>query len=207
MTAATEFTRLVLAEGATIEEVVAAADRAGWELRRRVERAERAALELVWFTPGVDASIHYIEDFLVDVAHLLVRGVERRAGAELARQVMPTVDVTALVADAWSARGREARVRAIRRLAVAQGPERDGAALEVFLAYLQDPDPRVREATVFATAYPAWSDFAGTLARLAREDPEPAVRDMAQRMRESLARHGWESGSHGHTLERQDVMP
>lgn len=196
MSPAVGHTRLVLERGVTRTHVLSKALATRWELAHEVTPAGYRPYELVWRLHGGAFSVHYIEDRLIEVDYLLVRGHDRAQVVHTVSALMPVVPIHRLVEEALDAQSPPERVDAIRRLAASAKEEADERILYVFARYFEDPDEGVRAAAIFAATYPAWHRFEGPLRRLGDHDPSERVRDLAQRALQSLGLHGWTAGSH-----------
>lgn len=147
--------------------------------------------ELVWSFRWPGVSLHYQEEPYIGVRLMLVAGWDREEAVEHVRRLLPIVSLEALVLEAYSAVTSEEKIRIVRRVAAATGPDLHQGALLVFQACFIDADPTVRSAAVFATSYPGWREFEEPLAVLAEHDPALEVRDLAARTVDALRRHNW----------------
>lgn len=136
----------------------------------------RQAYEQVWATDDRATAVNYLEDPLVSLSYLSIRGADRDKLASKFARKMETYDPEWALELAAGAVKPETQLEAISRLAVIF-PSHDPAAFEVFKAYATAaPNPVLREAAVNAMAYRAWPEFLPLLEQIAREDPSDNVR-------------------------------
>jgi hypothetical protein len=184
--------RLVLEPGVDLDEVIAAAEQAGWERflddPRDGNRPHRVAWHGPW--PGID--VYYVDDHLIRVPYMLIHGPDSEQAVDDVERVIPSYGMDRAILEALSARESEDKKAAIRRIAVLGGASPpDRAALQLFEAAFIDPDPDVRKTAVGASTYPAWREFEPRLEIVANGDQDESVRDLAARTLSALRRHDW----------------
>jgi hypothetical protein len=184
-------TRIPLAPGVGEPEIDSLARQLGWELGLTIPATRDHPFEKVWLTAGDRTAVHYIEDFLLKIAYLQIESADSAAAEQAIRAVIhaPTRDtIKDILREATT---RDEKIDAIYRLALLAPGQFDDAMFRLFESSMGDADPEVRRAAVFGTAYVAWREFRQPLERLAKSDPDPAVRDFAGEMLASHDRHQW----------------
>ena len=188
-----EQTHLVLEPGTGVDHVVATAENAGWTTVLDEPRDGNRPRRLAWEGRWDDVRIYYVDDHLIKVPYLIVRGPDREEAVLEVRLLIPSFDLVRAIPDALCAATREDKVEAIRRIAVlafASPPLR--IVLTVFDGAFTDADPEVRRMAVGASTYPAWREFEPRLEILANGDEDDGVRDLAVRTLAALRRHDWD---------------
>ncbi|MGW1991269.1 HEAT repeat domain-containing protein [Embleya sp. NPDC001921] len=183
--------RLVLARKVNRRKVLATAEVLEFTLVEEFPANHPQPYELVFTTPWSGVSVHYQEDTLLGVPYLTVLGAEPTKTGDLIAKFLPLDTIERLVLRAYGAVTSEEKTDVVSRIAAAGGPEPHSGAYLVFQACFADPDPWVRDAAAFATAYLGWPVFRESLERLAAQDPAPEVQESAVRALKALERHYW----------------
>lgn len=186
--------RLLLAAGVGLPQVSAAAQRAGWTRVFEDPRDGHRPHRVAWTGSGwpPDVRVYYIDDHLIHVAYLLVRGAERERAMATVQLLVPAYGMERAAREALAARTPAEKITAIRGIAVlaAAGDVHRGA-LSIFDAGFIDPDPEVRRTTIGASTYPAWREFESRLEIMIAHDNDESVRDLARRAITALREHDW----------------
>jgi hypothetical protein len=172
--------RVVLRPEVTREQVEDAALDLEWLLLKSWPRGQDRPYEDVWVDRDEQTWIHYIEDHLVDLRYLVVKGTDVSAVESEARQLLPAYQAED-ARRAWdTATTADERVEAVYLLALTAGPEDRSRAVAALQAASSDGDPAVRHALVLATTYVGWPELRRLLELLAKNDSVDAVRQEAR---------------------------
>jgi hypothetical protein len=164
----------------TREDFEAVAAQLGLVQHRVTPGDERRAYEQVWATPDQATAVHYLEDPLVGLPYLSLRGGDLQHYITAFVRHLEVLDGEDALEMAEGALQPGTQVEAIAHLAVTF-PEYDPRAFSLFWGYAtRAPDPVVREAAVNNMAYHAWPEFIPLLERIVAEDPEENVRRRAR---------------------------
>ncbi len=178
-------TCLVLRPGASRHKVREVLESVGLHLADVLQGdGQRLSQEEIWAKPDRTQVVAIVEDPLVHVVYLAIRGKNERRLAAALQSRIPTYTQSESIALARDAIAHDDRVRAIYRIAV-MFPYFDAHALEIFRTFAMDAqDPTLREATVDAMLYRSWPEFIPLLEQMARDDRADSVR---QRVADVLA--------------------
>jgi hypothetical protein len=171
----------------TINEVDTLAWREEWSIQASIPRTQDNPYEVV-FTAEDGTSIHYIEDFLLGVSYLLLRGEEPALVAERVRKKLPTYSVDEIKRLVAQGKTRDEQIRAIYLVAAATTPRFDASLYRLFEITLASNNPEVRSAAILGMGYAAWPEFKALLQPIEATDPDARVREDARAMLESLER-------------------
>jgi hypothetical protein len=163
----------------------------GWQLELTIPATQDRPFEKVWLTAENRTAVHYIEDFLLKVAYLQIESADPATAEQAIRAVIPASNRDTIGDILRQATTQDEKIDAIYRLALLAPNHFDDALFRLFESSMADADPEVRRAAIFGTAYVAWREFRQPLERLAKGDPDPAVRDFAADMLATHDRHDW----------------
>ena len=184
--------RLILSPDVPIDALEGAAERAGWEKVMDDPRDGNRPHRVAWEGPWEDLRVYYIDDHLIGVPYLIVRGPDSERALEDVMETLPSHTLDPAIMNALAARESEDKKTAIRRIGVLSGAaEPDPAVLALFDAAFIDPDPEVRRAAIGAATYPAWREFEPRLEILVEHDEDESVRDLAQRALAAFRANEW----------------
>ncbi len=171
---------IALRESVLETEVLSAAYNYRWYWSDRFAASKNRPYEITFITRDRQTSVHYIEDFLLDVHYILAIGPEadrisREAQASLATYVWADA-ATRLAAATTPAE----RVAALHLAAATLPPEPDSAIIVQLEAEASHADAEVRQAACLAMGYSGWLPFRALLERLKSSDPSSQVRKGTQ---------------------------
>jgi hypothetical protein len=162
------------------------ASRERWILDEVAKATKDRPFELVWLTDDEETSIHYIEDTVLALNCVLVRGEEVDEVVELIR-----ADVETVPREEVLARGRRAEgtwlVNAAYLVAATASSDYDAEAFAIVERAAEAAEPDARRAAAVSMGYLEWPESRERLERLAHEDPDPDVRQTASTILEALA--------------------
>lgn len=167
----------------TREEFARAAEAIGFT-RHEIRPADSSgrAYEEVWSTPDRITAVNYLEDPLVGVTYLMLRGHDVEHYATQFAFRIAAIDgghAFELAAGAGSAQNA---TWGLGLLAVTHlEPDSDVIAFMTSVAE-NSPEPTVRFAAVRAMAYRGWRDFVPVLERVAAHDADAQVRALSERV-------------------------
>ena len=156
----------------------------GWLWWDKVPESEEHPYESIYTTLDKKTSLHFVDDSLLDVRYLLIKGSNVEATAAKARSVLPTWEDAEVLRTARGADEPEERQRAILQSAVLAAENKDPVFLEIFRQARSHPDPAVRRAAMTAISYLGWPELREIVAEYA-SDPDPEVRQDAATLLEA----------------------
>jgi len=187
--------RLVLKAPAGEDDVQRFVDELGWSRIAETPAPssdEEPAREIGW-AAGPALSLHYVEDPVSLNSYVVARGFEQTAVDALARLAEERLDTWSLdellIAVDQPAEPLD-RARAMIRAGVGAPEGFDQRFFDRISAATTDPDPMVREAALYATAYSPYPKYRAILELAAREDPDQQRRDDAWILLESFDTQG-----------------
>jgi hypothetical protein len=184
--------RLVIREEVPEERVAQIAQELDWTEGELAAPTDPGFYERVWQTPDGLSVVHYLQDGNIGAHYLLVQGANPPELEERIREAFPLYTRDEVLELADSASSRREKVRAVCRLGATAPAACDRDYLDRHLRFLlEDDDPEVRAASLFATTYPHWIEFREPIERMAAEDPDEDTRLDAQDTLEALERHHW----------------
>lgn len=181
-----EIRRIALQESVTQKEVTAAGWRLNWLWQDVFPRSQNNPHEIKWVTRDKQTSIHYMEDFLIEVNYILAKGKDANEVIEQVRASLATYsedDVRVMWEQATSPKQK---VRAIYFAAIAAPQKYDPESFRFFERAFTDPDGEVRMAAIVASGYLGWPELKEILQQLTEGDPDADVRKNAQLMLEGM---------------------
>lgn len=179
-------TRVVLRPEVTVDDIEEAALDLDWLLVRNWPASDERPYEDMYVDRDEETVIHYLDDNLVGLRYLVIKGPDADTIERDARELLPTYrpdDAT----KAWTtAATLEQKTQAVHLLALATDPKERASAVEALQSAAADPDPRVRRAVILASTYVGWPELRTLLSALAEDSDESVHRD-AQLASEGLA--------------------
>ncbi|MFD7900068.1 HEAT repeat domain-containing protein [Streptomyces sp. NPDC059743] len=148
--------------------------------------SERVPNEEIWLSSDERSAVHWIEDDLIGVSYIAVRGTDVIPLSERIRSKLPTDDVAQLRSRAMVDRGPDALIDTLYRTAVVADSGYDPEAFSLLRWGLNDPDSLVRRVALLAISITGWPEFTGLLDEVSANDPVDEVRDQAERVRDLL---------------------
>lgn len=166
----------------------------GWLPHDVVQRSDEAPYEEIWVAAD-DTVVHYIEDELIGVSYLVVRGEREIAVAQDVADGVGTVGAADAAAMVRSATTSADRLRGLAYVAAIAPAERDDELLRALSETLGDADPEVRRGAVFACTYPSWPELDAVLERVSTDDPLPELRQVAAQTLTAIRRRRQEGST------------
>ncbi|MCX4395279.1 MULTISPECIES: HEAT repeat domain-containing protein [unclassified Streptomyces] len=142
--------------------------------------------EEIWLTNDAETAAHWINDELLDVSYITVRGVNAAALADSIRSELPMDDIPKLQARAIADRDPDVLIDTLYRTAIVACSSYDPKAFALLRWGLNDPNPLIRRVSLLAVSITGWESFAPTLDEIIKQDPVDEVRDQAARVRDAL---------------------
>jgi hypothetical protein len=186
-------TRLCLQDAVSVGDLSSLAWELDWDIYEIYRGGGRTPFEKVWRSRDEASAIHYVEDPLIGLRYLLLRGANQDGIAEQIRESIGILGREALSNEHQQATGSRELERTLRQMAVAAVPHRpDPDWLARFRQAGIHDSSRVRRAVVLAAVYTGWRGLAPLLADLAAADPDQAIRSLARQALESLNYKDWQ---------------
>lgn len=160
----------------------------GWLLWNEIERSDSTPHEVVWVLKDQKTSIHFVEDFVIDVDYLVIKGPDADKVLKEAVSSLDSYDKNDILELAKKAAKPEERIRAVYYAGAAGAGPFDRDLFGVIERAAEDEDAKVRRAAIVATGYLEWAQARKLLERLARDDPDDRVREDAKLMLEGLGK-------------------
>ncbi|MFJ1615820.1 HEAT repeat domain-containing protein [Streptomyces sp. NPDC088251] len=179
--------RLVPTPPADLESVAAAFTSLG--LTRHAAYAaetDQPSEEEIWLTGDAKTAAHWIDDELLDVSYIAVRGVNAAALAESIRSELPMDDIQQLQARVIADRDPDVLIDTLYRTAIVAYSNYDPQAFALLRWGLNDPDPLIRRVSLLAVSITGWENFVPALDEISKKDPVDEVRDQAARVLDAL---------------------
>lgn len=172
----TRLIRLIFKDPEEADGLRAIADHEGWTTASAVTATADHPLEIVW-TVDPSSLVRYVEDDYARFAYLQLEGSQ---ADRLARRFRGTFTVWTAEEIAALAGGSEDEAASAAMLAGLSAPaQRDTRYAPILEHALRNPSPAVRARAIEALTYPAWPDMEPELARIARDDTDARVRELA----------------------------
>jgi hypothetical protein len=130
-----------------------------WLLHSVIPQSEQNQYEIIWTTQDQQTSIHYIEDFLINVNYILAKDQEAEKVIEQVRSVLPTYNWQDIQAKWTQAGNTGERVQSIYYAAIVAPQTFDQAVMDFFEVAPSHSDTDVRLAVIVATGYLGWSEL------------------------------------------------
>jgi len=180
---------LVLKDSVSREEIDRLASEKGWIFSGEVEATENTPYQKIWTTIDRGTAIHYIEDSLIVIHYLQIKGDRPEEVADDIRASLDVYDKDEIRNMVESVSRSSEVIDAIYTACVGAPQHYDEEFFQLFENVLSHPDPEVRRATIFAMAYAPWPQFKPLLERVIATDPE--VCKDAEVMLQSLEQNEW----------------
>ncbi|MFC9976479.1 HEAT repeat domain-containing protein [Spirillospora sp. NPDC127200] len=177
--------RRVLRPGTTVEDLDAFAAGLGWPMDEVTERDRASGTDgrVTWHVDkDNDVALHYVEDAMFGIGHYVFTGrapqTLKELSASASRSLSPwTVDDLCSAFD--EAADPKARGLAALRLGLAATSEPDDEVVVRLSVTLEDADPRVRYAALWAASYTGYRDLLPAVRTIAERDSEDWLREKA----------------------------
>jgi hypothetical protein len=163
-----------------------------WNLKK-VVKAEPGKLipnESIYVTQDGTTGIHCIDDPLVDMTYLVVRGPRADEVADAIRKSAAIIDRDAALRMMADARTARERMRAVACVALTSPESFDPETFELLRRAFQDPDSDVRKTAAWVAVYPAWPELRPLLETMRETDPNEELRADAARLLGGFDRQG-----------------
>ncbi len=181
--------RSVLKDWVSREEIDRLASEKWWVFLGEVEATENTPYQKIWTTTDRKKAIHYIDDSLILIRYLQIKGEQPGEVADDIRASLDVYDKDEIRQMVESATQSSDVIDAIYIACVAAPQLYDEEYFQLFEDVLSHPDPEVRRAAIFAMSYVPWPQFNPLLEHVIATDPE--VRTDAEVMLQSLEQTEW----------------
>jgi hypothetical protein len=171
--------RLVLKSNVTRDDISGIAWQEDWELFDIIKQDEHNPFRKIWVTRNEQSGIHYIEDFLLELPYLEIKGENQEKLGDVIRSKIGIYDLDELHADIQNSKTSDQLIAAIYRLGAALYGDYNAELFHDFEHCFSHPDHEVRKAGIFASIYVGWKEFKEPLERLRDEDPDESVKKFA----------------------------
>jgi len=181
--------RIVLKQSPAEEDVQRFADEIGW--RRRVDEPSdmdrRAVHEVAWFADPT-LLLRYAEDPVSRHSYVEVWAANQDKADTLAALAAERLDAWGEdeLLESTDATDPMTRAVAVIRTGLASPEQFDERFFSRIRSGMSDPDRRVREAAIYATAYTGWPQYVQILQDMERSDPDSALRQDARNLLEVI---------------------
>ena len=174
-------------------EVARAAEMLDWPLRGVIDADPETGVpyEAQWGI-GAGPTLHYVVHDLSDSSFFFASANDPTAAAAAAELAAPYLDVETfddLLAEVDRANGVNRTGRALLRAALGAPEAVDKRLVDRIRAALHDRDSRVREAAIWAITIQPWDDYRPLLTKLAADDRDQRIRDLARVVLEGYEAH------------------
>lgn len=164
-----------------MEDVDAFAQDREWPMADVIERDRAAGTDgRVTWRAGDGVALVYVEDALFGIGCYTFDGDPGELAA-LADKALEPWSVGELCAQLDEAPDAKARGQRVLRLGLAAPVRHDAEVFARIAATLNDTDPRVRYAALYAASFTGYGEFAPLVRKMAQNDPEQFIRDRAAR--------------------------
>lgn len=184
----------VALKDAAEDEVNQLAQRAGWVFGGQIDATDDTPFERFWTTPDGSASIHYIEDWILDIPYVAVNAQPPDPLAEYVRAELGGY----FMEDAFRMYERAATtgqlIDALYHIGAMAPPAFDLRVFDYLNRAFAHTDPEVRRGAVLAAFYTRWPEFRDALERLVN-DPDPPTSRYAGTTLEKLRQYHWPAGT------------
>jgi HEAT repeats len=166
-----------------------------WELCKIEKRGEHNPFLKAWLTQNEETGITYIENHLVNVPYIVIRGKNQEQVAKALSASFCFYDVDKLCNFIHSdPKDKSQLARAICLFGIAVGEEKFNANyFSCFEFCLSHPNSDVRRAAMLAVSGVGWPEFKSILERIRDNDPDLELRNYATTTLESMQIHLWNS--------------
>jgi len=152
------------------------AERKGWPFAES-RPATNICEEHFWTTSDGQTFISYVSDFGLTMNYLVVQGQNCAPIVAELRRTFPTLSVDDVLAIDGAPQDSQGRVEALYQAAVvSQEDQEDPRLRDLLVSGMADPDPRVRQAAVFACSYATWPSLRTALEQIAAGDKSVTLR-------------------------------
>lgn len=171
--------RIVLKDIVTQKDVTLLAGQRDWLWWEEYPQTEQQPYEKIWITEDEKTSIHYIEDFVVGLNYIMIKGAAVNEISEIINKMLGTYSETDIKSSLNDAKTTEDTIKAINHIAVTASEEYNEEVFKLFEQALEHKDSEVRKATIMGMGYPGWHEFKALLEKLQQSDTDEEVRKHA----------------------------
>lgn len=180
--------RIALKQNVVRTMVIKAAYCNKWMSFEQILRSESNPYEIIFVTkPNKNTFIHYIEDFVIEVAYLWIEGEEADRVISEAENSLDCYSWSEITDEYDRAENDLQKIKAIYKAGVtAPYLKFDPECKKFFDRTLLETNPQIRTATILAMGYMSWPEWKEVLRDLQATDPDTEVCQSAFSMLESL---------------------
>lgn len=172
------WTRLVTRDEDRQDAIERVASEQYWILDEVVQRSAERPFEMVWITEDEEVSIHFVDDFVLGLPYVLVRGEHKDEVVALLHDELDTVDRAEVLDRGLAAKSDDDLVMAVYLVAASASSSFDPELFEVVARAASADAPPARAAAAVALGYVEWPEGEEVLERLAA-DEAPEVAEVA----------------------------
>lgn len=175
--------RIVLQETVSERDVDSAAWDNDWSLIQTIKADENTPHEVIWQDTFQNVNIHYIEDFYIDVAYIVLRGEDLAPVVEDICAKLPIYtedDVFKMLEN--SSNDQENLIKAIYYLGLMAPQQYSLKFFTIFKDLLSHRNSIIRSTVITAIGYVGWQAFKSLLESVHQSDPDAEVRKDAEVM-------------------------
>lgn len=170
------------------EQIEALAYDQDWFLDEVVQASDDAPFELVYLVGDGKTSVHYIQDEIIGLDYIFIRGDECEAIAELVRSRVDTIAVKDAIDFARNNTDREFVVNASYILGATGSSTFNQDVFDLLTGFLKHDVADARHGALLAIGYLEWPEFIPHFKPLF-DDPDETVRDVAKSAWEHASKH------------------
>jgi hypothetical protein len=164
-----------------------------WEAYNVQKREGNSPYILTYVTPDEKSAINYVENYVLDIPHIVIRGEEQGKIAKILSASIDFYRVSELQEFIHSDPvDDEQLARAIYLFGVAAGRGESNTSYFSTLEFcLTHPVSNVRRAAMLSVGGIGWYEFKPILENIRDNDPDPELRSYANTTLEALQTHVW----------------
>ena len=181
--------RLVLRPGVGREAISRVAWERDWDIHDIGDANSDVYID-VWFTQDERAEIHYVEDSLVGLSYVTLRGEDADIVEQQIRRDCELWELPQALSDLRQAVDRNDRLRSVYAVALTAPAEQDEQIVDLYREVASDSDSGIRQSVIVATGYLPWPALQELVRELQSHDPADHVRKNAEIMLEGIRLYG-----------------
>ncbi|MDJ1471068.1 HEAT repeat domain-containing protein [Cytophagaceae bacterium DM2B3-1] len=176
---------IMLIKNATRKDVINTfqRDEYDWFIWDEIQRTEKQPYEIVWAADDEGKTlVSYIQDFIVNMDYLLVRGENvLEIAPEVRSLFQQRIFTKEEILHLWSqAQTQNEKIKSIYQIGVSASSTFDPDIYAIFETLVNESDNEVRLAAVWSMSYIAWPQIQELVTQYAMSDSDSEVRDVAQ---------------------------
>ncbi|MDJ1505308.1 HEAT repeat domain-containing protein [Xanthocytophaga agilis] len=179
----TDSYEIMLLKNATRKDVMNTFHFNRWPIWTEIQRTEKQPYQLVWSADNKGKTlISHIQDFIVNLDYLLVRGenvleIAPKVRSLFQQHIFTKEEILHLWAQAQT---QNEKIKSIYQIGVSASSTFDLDVYAIFGTLVNESDNEVRLAAVWSMSYIAWPQIQELVHKYAVSDSDSEVRDVAQ---------------------------